>query len=230
MRIRFVALLVIFSFAACAKPVPGPDKQGQGLLSGAVTGAGAGAVTGFQTGAGTGPGAVVGAGIGAVAGAMQGLVKDQLEDHMLNMAAATREEREIAVAHEILADHYRRRMELHPTRDIYPAEFFFCGDSFRLKPSAKGLVSEIVQLNRERYAWSRLVIATYVKSNDPQSVFAHHLAERRARELGDQFVRAGMDPRRIETRALVVDQPVLIDPVDAPERYSQAVELIPADR
>lgn len=215
---------------ACAKPIPGPDKQGQGVITGAATGAGAGAVTGFQAGAGAGPGALVGAGLGAAAGAMQGLVKDQLEDHMLAMAAATREERETAVAQEILADHYRRRMELHPTRDIYPAELFFCGDSVKLKPSAGSLVREIVQLNQSRYAWSRLVIATYVKSNDPQSLFAQHLAERRARELGDHFVRAGIDPRRIETRPMVLNAPVLIDPADDPERYSQAVELIPADR
>ena len=216
--------------SACAKSISGPDKQGQGLLGGAATGAGAGAVTGFQLGAGTGPGALVGAGVGAAAGAMQGFVKDQLEEEMLALASATRTEREAAVAHELLIDHYRRRMALHPTRDIYPAELFFCGDSFRLKPSARGLVREIVRLNKNRYAWSRLVIATYVKANDPHSPYAQHLAERRAQELGDQFVRAGMDPRRIETRPVVMGAPLVIDPADDPERYNQAVELIPADR
>jgi outer membrane protein OmpA-like peptidoglycan-associated protein len=229
MKHQWITGIVISAALGCA-PQPGPDKQGAGLFSGAATGAGAGAVTGFQMGAGTGPGALVGAGVGAAAGAMQGFVKDQLEEDMLSLAAGTQKEREVAVAHEILVDHYRRRMELHPTRDIYPADLFFCGDSVRLRGSAEAVVREIARLNRSRYSWSRLVVAMYVKSKEVDSAFAQRLAQRRARAFGDELVRAGIDPRRIEARGVVVDAPVLLDPADDPDRYSQAVELIPADR
>lgn len=232
-RIALCALtaLLVSPLASCSRaPRPGPDKQGAGMLAGAAVGAGAGAVTGFQLSAATGPGAAVGAGVGAVAGGLKGLVQDQVEEDMLKTSAELREQREIAAAQEILQDHYRRRMELHPTRDIYPAELFFDADQVHLKCSAHPLVREIAKLNRARYPWSRLVIATYTKSSDENSMYARHLAERRARELGDQFISAGIEPRRIETRSVIVSAPVLIDPADRPDRYNEAIELIPVDR
>jgi len=39
-----------------------------------------------------------------------------------------------------------------------------------------------------------------------------------------------VEPRRLETRAVVVDAPVLIDPNDNPTRYNQAIEIIPVDK
>lgn len=231
MRIKLLWICsLIFVVSACStEPVPGPDKQyGEGMM-GAVSGAGAGAVTGFQLSSATGPGAAVGAGLGAIAGGISGALKDAEEEDLLATAAHLKHEREIAVAHELLQDHYRRRMELHPSRDIFPAEYFFDSDGVTLKCSAKPLVRELVALNKRRFPWSRLVIATYVKANDPKSEYAQHLAERRARELGDQFVKAGIEPRRIETRAVVMSEPLVLDPLDIPDRYSQAVELIPVD-
>jgi hypothetical protein len=44
------------------------------------------------------------------------------------------------------------------------------------------------------------------------------------------MVRAGIEPRRLETRVIVVDAPVLIDPFDSPTRYNQAIEIIPIDK
>lgn len=227
----FIPFFSLMFFSACSsQPIHGPDKQFAGGLSGAVTGAGAGAVTGFHLGAGTGPGALAGAGIGAVAGGIQGAVEDSLEEELLKTSAGLRKEREVVVAHEILQDHYRRRLELHPTRDIYPAEYFFEADQVKVRPGAHTLISEIAKLNKERFPWSRLVIAVYVKSDDVKSEYAQHLAERRARELGNLFISSGIEARRISTRAVIVPAPVLIDPLDRPDRYNQAVELIPVDR
>ena len=226
----YVILSLIIFNACSTEPVSGPDKQFAGTLSGAISGAGAGAVTGFHLGAGTGPGAFAGAGIGAVAGGIQGAVEDSLEENLLKTSAGLSREREVVVAHEILQDHYRRRMELHPTRDIYPAEYFFEADQIKVRPGAGTLITEIAKLNKDRFPWSRLVIAVYVKSDDKKSEYAQYLAEGRARTLGDLFVSAGIDARRISTRSVIVPAPVLIDPLDRPDRYNQAVELIPIDR
>lgn len=228
--LRNAVLIGIALLSACAPAQPGPDKQGEGMLQGAVLGAGAGAVTGFQVGAGTGPGAAVGAGFGAVAGSIQGFVRDRTEDSLMALSAETREERRRAIVHEILADQYARRMELHPTREIYPADIFFAGDESRLRKCAVPLVRELANMNRERMPWSRLQIVAYSKSKDTDSVYAGYLAERRAEAIINHFIKAGIEPRRLEAKALIIDAPLLIDPDDYPGRYNQAIEIVPLDR
>lgn len=222
--------ILVLGLLACAKPIPGPDKQGGAGIEGAATGAVAGAVTGFQVGAGAGPGAAVGAGLGFVAGGIQGMVKDATEEQLMQLADQADQERRIAAAHETLAEHFKRRMALYPTRDIFPADLFFDGDKSKLKPEGIDLVEEISRLNQRRLPWSRLLVVTYVKSADKSSEYAQHLAQHRAREIGDYFVRAGLEPRRINTRAVIIDQPLVLDPNDDPLRYNQAVELVPLDR
>lgn len=231
-RVRFVigGLLVGVSIGACAPATPGPDKQFAGSLEGAALGAGSGAITGFHVAAASGPGAAIGAGFGAVVGGIQGLIADQEEEAMLALAAASRGERARAQVHEILSEHYQRRLELHPTRDIYPADLFFDGDGVTLKREAIPLIEEIARLNRRRLSWSRLVVASYTKSSSPDSEFGRHLTERRSQAIGDQLVRSGIEPRRIVIRAVLIDEPVLIDPNDKISRYNQAIEIIPVDR
>jgi hypothetical protein len=221
------ALLML---TACAGPVHGPDKQFSGELHGAVVGAGAGAVTGFQYGAGSGPGALVGAGLGAVAGGIQGFADDEAEENLLKLAADTQREREVAYAHEILSEHYKRRLELHPTRDIYPADLFFYGDEVKLKQGAEILIQEIARLNKNRLPWSRMAVTVYSRASNENSEYAHYLTERRSQEISNWFARVGLNPRRLESRGVIVTAPVLIDPDDTPERYNQAIELIPLDR
>ena len=195
------------------------------------TGAGAGAITGFQLSSVTGPGVAVGAGFGAVAGGIQGLIQDKNEEHDLKLAAELKKERERAYVHAILEEHYKRRLELHPTRDIYPADLFFLGDQANLKKESHALVEEIARLNKERFPWSRLVIACYAKSIDPESEFTQTLCERRSRDIADNLVRGGLEPRRLVTRSVIIDSPLLVDPLDQDAgRYNQAIEIIPIDR
>ena len=200
--------------ASCSGPTPGPDKQGAGIVSGAALGAGSGAVVGAQVSSVTGAGVLIGAGLGAVAGGVRGFIQDQLEEDLLKLSAESRAERERAWVQELLTDHYARRTELHPT----------------LRPIAKRLVEEIALMNKDRLSWSRLVVQAYVKSPDAESAYAKQLAEGRAREIFDWLVQAGIEPRRIVARGVVVPEPVLVDPADDPLRYAQAVELIPLDR
>lgn len=226
-----ISLGLALVFVGCStSPYPGPDKQFGGSLEGAATGAGAGAVTGFQLGAGAGPGAAVGAGLGAVAGGIQGMVTDTQEEQALRLSAETREERARALAHELINEHLKRRVELHPSRDIYPADLFFRGDEVSLRPEARPLVEELARMNKQRMPYSRLVVAAYVKANDSDSTYAEHLAQRRSRELSDQLIKGGLEPRRLLTRAVIIKEPLLIDPYDRPDRYNQAIELIPLDR
>ena len=79
-------------------------------------------------------------GFGAVFGMLSGLGLDLIEEDELRREDEKQRLREIAWIHEILSEHYARRMELHPNRDIYPADWFFESDSSKLKPEARLLV------------------------------------------------------------------------------------------
>lgn len=230
MRSSLTIILVLFLVGCYPKPSPGPDKQGGSMWTGAALGAGTGAIAGFHLTSLSGPGALVGAGFGAVAGGIHGFVHDLQDEALLVVSRDLAKQKEIAKAHEILAEHFRRRVELHPTRDIFPADLFFDSDQVSIKKDARVLVEELAWLNKTRYPWSRLVIASYVKSRDAKSDYASFLARRRARELGNYLVRAGIEARRITTRSIIVPDVVLLDPADRADRYAQAIELIPIDR
>lgn len=234
---KLVTLLLVLSFAmlgGCTlfstKPKPGPDKQAVGTFTGAAIGAGTGAVYGAQVGAGAGPGAWVGAAFGAVYGLFSGLGVDLLEEDGMRRELEEQRLREIAWVQEVLDEHYARRLELHPNRDIFPADWFFEGDSAELKPSAVILARQIGYLTKQRMPWSRIVVAAYVTTNDKSSTYAQYVTKKRAEEIALQFVRAGMEPRRVLTQGVPVSQPILIDPDDSPSRYRQAIEIIPLDR
>lgn len=230
LTVLFLSLCLGCSAANNGEPIPGPDKQSSAALQGAVTGAGAGAVTGFQVTAGTGPGAIVGAGFGFISGAIQGASEDFAEEKMIELRQrATREERR-AWAQKIIEEHFDKRLELHPTRDIFPADIFFSGDGAKLNNTGDALLETLAALNKNRAPWSRLVIATYVKSAGETNTFAEYLSKKRAIEIGDRLIKYGIEPRRIETRPVIISAPILIDPQDKPARYNQAVEIIAVDR
>lgn len=230
-------------------PRPGPDQQGQGLLAGVALGAGSGAVTGFQVGAGAGPGAWVGAGLGATYGALKGFGLDLLEEDQIQLKLEERQLREAAWAQELLAEHYQRRLELHPNRDIFPADIFFDRDGSTLRRNVQPLVRQLASLTHRRMPWSRIVIAAYSTSSEQihstedeggvikdeggevavGNSYAARQSEARAAELAREFIRAGIEPRRVLTQAITVPSPILIDPLDSPDRYRQAIEIIPLD-
>jgi outer membrane protein OmpA-like peptidoglycan-associated protein len=220
---------LLFASACSSKPVEGPDKLFSGTGVGAIEGAGAGAITGAQLSAGAGPGVAVGAGFGAVVGMIQGAMSDGAEAQEMKLAAELKREKKRTFAQEVLAEHYKRRKAIHPSRDIFPADVFFSGDSVKMCSSGVSVVEEIARMNEFRLPYSRLVIASYAKATSP-STYADHLTEERAKEFVNQLVRAGIEPRRLETRVVVTDAPVLIDPFDNPTRYNQAIEIIAIDR
>jgi outer membrane protein OmpA-like peptidoglycan-associated protein len=218
--------------AACSRqPVHGPDKAFSSTAVGALEGAGAGAVMGFQMSAATGPGAAIGAGFGAAAGMIHGVVKDGFEDTQIETAAKLRDAVRRTEAQEALADHYRRRMALHPARDIYPADLFFSGDSAKMCSRGISMIHEVARLNEYRLPYSRLVVAAYAKSTgSADTTYVQHLTDRRSREVVNQLIQAGIEPRRLETRSVIIEGPLVIDPQDDPTRYNQAIEIIPIDR
>ncbi len=218
--------------AGCStKPVEGPDKTFSGGAVGALEGAGAGAVTGAQFTAATGPGVAIGAGFGAAMGLVHGAVRDGMEESEMRLGREIETQRRRSAAQEVLALHYKRRLEMHPTRDIYPADIFFRGDSAKMCPSGVGIVRELAHLNEFRLPYSRLVIVAYAKSiGGEESSYIQHLTDRRSREFVNQLVKAGVEPRRLETRSVIVGAPVLIDPQDDPTRYNQAIEIVAIDR
>lgn len=227
MKKILIAIVCCLIFA-CA-PRPGPDKQFVGTLQGGVTGAVGGAVTGFQVGSGTGAGAFVGAGIGAVTGGFRGLMQDRLEEELLRLQVDAAQARGDAFAQRVLQEQWRRRKELHPGRDIFPADIFFHADSVTLSPEGRAVLKEIYTLNKNRLPWSRFGILSYVQSSDPNSQYAKHITSRRARAIGDYLVHLGLEPRRISARSAVIPGPLVLANSGRGDRYSQAVEFIPRD-
>lgn len=229
-----ILLPILICISGCSYK-KGPDKQGGGTLQGAATGAVSGGITGAQFSSAAGPGIWIGAGLGAVAGAAQGMMADQIEEEQRDLGKKIYLEAEISKAQVMLTEHYKRRLEIYPTRDIYPADYFFHADARDLNKVSEALVFELARLNKDRLPWSRLRIINYVKSNDSTAenyteAYATQLALDRSKAIMNEFIKNGIDPRRIEARAMVVDMPLVLDPNDDPSRYNQAVEIIPIDR
>lgn len=228
-----LSILFVSLFYGCSpfstQPAPGPDKQGEGLLYGASVGAGTGAITGAQFAAATGPGAWIGAGLGGVMGMLSGLGIDLLEEDQIIKKEQTQCLRDVTWAQERLAEHYARRLELHPNRDIFPADWFFRQDSAEFTPGGELLVEMLADLTQRRIPWSRIAVAAYNTASDPESSYAKHVTKKRAEAIAVAFIHSGFEPRRVVAQSVVIPEPVLIDPDDNPGRYRQAIELIPLD-
>lgn len=223
----FVSFLVCIG---CAKPQLGPDKQGAAGVEGMISGAGAGAITGAQLGSATGPGALAGAGLGAIVGGLHGSAQDSLEQEAIELRASIKREEERTYAQDVLTRHYARKLELHPTRDIFPADLFFANDESVLRPGASAMISELAKLTKQRLPWSRMALVSYVKASDKESEFSRRLADRRAKQVVNAMVGAGVEPRRLVAKSVLLDEPILVDADDDPMRYNQAIELVALDR
>lgn len=212
-----------------SEPLPGPDKQASGMILGAALGAGTGAVTGAQVASATGPGAWIGAGFGAVFGMLKGMGLDIIEEEQIAQEAELLKLKERTWAQGVLNEHYARRIEMHPDRDIYPADWFFENDKSELRVEACALINEIAKLQEQRKPWSRILIAVYNKA-PKSSEYSKYLASKRAKAVAVQMVRGGIEPRRLLAKGISISQPVLIDPEDRDDRYNQAVEIIALDK
>lgn len=239
-----VVVLAAGTLLGCAnRPIPGPDRQGAGVLQGAASGALTGASIGVQAGAAAGPAGALGAGLGAIAGAIQGASLDAVEDRQIKLSRMLQAEEDRSRIQQILTKHFGDRARLHPGRDLFAADIFFKGDESRLSDTGQHLIDEIAKLNKERMPWSRLVVASYVKgevpdkkSDEPEGgrqsrdSWALKLAERRAEQIVNRLIKGGLEPRRLLARGVIVDAPVLIEPESLPGRYNQALEFIMVDR
>lgn len=233
-NIHISLIISLLAFASCTPffehPVPGPDKSALGLATGAALGTGAGAAAAHHLTHAAGPeGALIGLGFGSIYGLVSGFSHDLIEENQLYRLDQQQVLRDMIWAQDLLSQHYQRRIELHPSRDIFPADWFFDGDSSDLKPQAEVLVNQIASLTQQRMPWSRIVIASYSTSVDPESTYSKYINRRRAAKIARGFVVSGVEPRRIFTKSITMPDPVLVDPHDDPARYKQAIEIIPLD-
>ena len=220
--------IVVLNLIACAdysKPIPGRDKQGAGLISGAIMGAGSGMLTTGHLLASSGPGAFIGMGFGALWGSVYGLGLDVLEEEdflILDQIAET--DLEVAAQYEIL-EHFELKNDLHPGRDIFPADVFFKNGDTKISNTGDAVAQLFSTILSKRSPSSRIEIIVYQVSKDKASSYASYLGKKRSLEIGNSLVRAGIEPRRIVFKSITIDQPLVLDPFDAPERYYQAVEF-----
>lgn len=222
-------LLSSFFLSSCSsstKPVPGPDKQGLGLLAGGLLGAGSGMITGAQLAAPSGPGAVIGAAFGAVWGSLHGLGIDLLEEEELRLLQEVDRLHQEIWVQNVLISYYDKKKEIHPDRDIFPADEFFIGDSVNVSYEGRILARAIAQ----RYLTignpaSRLMITSYQTSRTKGSTYHTYLGKRRVQSIAREFVLAGLEPRRFMLKSVQLGEPLVDDPYDYSLRYSQAVEF-----
>lgn len=219
-------LFLLIFLSACFTPAG--HRQQEGALGGAATGALAGMVTAVHSGAAYPPAAAIGAGFGAIAGGVKGYFADQLEARYAILAKEKDHQKALLQAQLIVLSQLEQRKKLHPTRDIYPADLFFLGDEHKLRDGAEAIIEEIAIINKERFSWAPLVVASYVQAGK-NSEFAEHLAADRAKVIANKLIKYGISPRRVQASPVVIDQVLLLDPEDRPDRYSQAIEFI-ADR
>ncbi|MDD2941853.1 MAG: OmpA family protein [bacterium] len=230
-RLHLLALLLL---AGCMPypftPVEGPDKQASGMLMGGALGAGSGMVITHNLAMSGTRGFITGGSLGVLYGFFAGIGIDLLEEDQLQQIAEIDALSQKLWVQSLLAEHYDRRLRLHPNRDVFPADYFFQSDGSTLTPYSEILVKNLAELNRDRLPWSRIVVASYTTSSDPESPYAHYLSTKRAESIARGLIRYGIEPRRVATKAMTLTEPILIDPQDNPDRYFQAVELIFIDK
>ena len=207
---------------------PAGNRREEGAVAGAATGALTGMVVAVHAGSAYPPAALAGAGFGAVAGGVKGYFADQLEAKYQELANEKDHQKALLKAQLIVLQQLEQRKKLHPTRDIFPSDLFFLGDEHTLRPGAEAIIEEIAIINKERFSWSPLVVASYVQAGKNDS-FAKQLAGDRAKIIANKLIKYGISPRRVEARPIIITETLLLDPEDRPDRYSQAIEFI-ADR
>jgi len=222
------AIIITLLLPGCAdysKPIPGRDKQGAGLVSGALMGAGSGIITGAQFGASVGPGAFIGMGFGALWGSLQGLGLDLLEDEDFRILLEVAKTDDEVLAQYTLLEHIEIKSELHPGRDIFPADIFFENGDVKLSRNGAAVARLVTGILSRRSPSSRLEITSYIVSRDKKSTYAKFLGKKRNNAIGITLVGAGIEPRRLVFKTVVVDNPIVIDKYDSRNRYAQALEF-----
>lgn len=230
---RYLLAIIALLVGACSPKVVHPrteksDMQELEGLRGALTGGISGAITGAQLSGATGPGALIGASLGAVSGSIRGAGLDTIERSLLMNRELLSELKGTTIAQDFLKDHFRKRIELHPGYDLYPADVFFEPASGKLSPLGLAIATEIAKINEHRKDWSRLGVISYVvghKKQNENTVFSYDLTNKRALAIANQFIRSGIEGRRVLAIGKVVEKPVLVDPIDTPTRYAQAIEI-----
>ncbi len=216
---------ILFSSCADQGPIKGPDKQGYGLVSGALVGAASGAITGAQFTAVSGPGAWIGAGFGAIWGSLQGLGLDILEEEDLKLFEILAEREDDVWAQYAFLGHLELKKELYPNRDIFPADNFFNSDSAHLSAEGIILAKYMAQNVFNRSTFSRIQVTTYIQTKDSNSAFTRHITKKRAQALALAFAQCGIEPRRVVIQTVAIGAPLVDDRYDSFHRYSQAIEF-----
>jgi outer membrane protein OmpA-like peptidoglycan-associated protein len=236
--LALAAVAIVLPLVGCTPQTHnrGSSKISQidGTVSKTVSGAISGGITGSQLASATGPGVAIGAALGGLAGGAIDLARNS-QSQELDLAQselATEEER--ARSQAIINSFLSRRLNEHSARALYPADLFFAFDGINLTSDGEALLKELSAIYLKSAPWSRLRVVVYMQEREhvavSQDSFALRSAELRARAIGDNLVKNGIEGRRVDARVARVETPLYLRGAgENPGRYSQAVEFIEVD-
>ncbi len=225
-----IFLSITVGILGCSSNMRQAERHSEILASNTVSLAGGGALAGAKLGVGALPGAGVGLASAALISAIQSFVINRTDDSLLRLENSLKTAKYSSTGQQLLLSYWEIRNKYFPSRDIFPAEFFFEVDSTNLSSLGKGLLQEIYLLNKDRFPWSRFGIISYVTTTDDRNNFSKDLAVKQVRVIGSYLISLGLNPRRVSASASLTDRPLVQtnDP-NIDKMFFNAIEFVPLD-
>ena len=220
-----IAVSVLFLFAACSNPQPGPDKTITGAVLGAGWGAGAGAVVGNQI-SNTGAGAAVGAGFGLVDGAMAGAGYDIAEGAMLRQKRTLASLKVQNMANRQQLRHVQASLDSKTSTaglaGVY--QVFFDPDATSLRA---GAIANLEVIANSLQASTDMHMIRVVGHTDDSGRVAYNerLAEARARSVTGYLTSRGISSDQIVVTSHGAKRPIATNGTETGRQLNRRVDV-----
>ncbi|MCS6961676.1 MAG: hypothetical protein NZT61_04140 [Deltaproteobacteria bacterium] len=189
----------------------------------------AGALTSLELGSGVVPGAAVGLLTSGFLSAIEAFSLSRSDESLLQLEAKTSFAVRSAVGQRVILEYLETKKKFHPNRDIFPAKFFFESDSSRLSETGRALLTEIYNLNKDRFPWSRFGIISYVASSVSENDYTQYVIVSQTKAIGNYLVQLGLNPRRITLLGAVITRPLIETDPEIQKEYLNCIEFVPLD-
>ncbi|MCS6893129.1 MAG: hypothetical protein NZO16_00940 [Deltaproteobacteria bacterium] len=227
---RFLFVLIVLFLLSCTQYSERSRLQKNADIVGSnmVGLATAGALTSAKLGAGSIMGVGVGVATAGVVSAIQNFALTRTEDSLLKLEKSVQFEYLSSLGQKLLLDYLDTKRRYHPSRDIFPASLIFKPDSTDLSGTGKALLTEIYNLNKDRFPWSRFGVIAYAAASSDND-FTRDLIIQQTKSIGNYLVSLGLNPRRITLLGAVTNRPLVPTPPELSPFYLNAIEFVPLD-